>query len=100
MKAILIDPARREISGIEIDPTRIKEAFSGEAGLLTATIGKNRILYYDIGAYKRQERAFSIQGTSQIFRGKALLFGRLKSQWPLAPTLTAREAECLVTFSS
>ena len=100
MKAILIDPNRREVSGIEVDPLKIKEAFGANALLLNAMIGWHKVLFYDFHASNKGQPPFLIQGLTQTICGKGLLFDRMQGQWPLASTLTVREAECLVKFSS
>jgi hypothetical protein len=53
MKAILIDPMRREVKGIEVDPTRLNEVFGSgnkKVSLLTRLCRHHQttVLYYEV----------------------------------------------------
>ena len=100
MKAILIDPTRREVRGIEVEPTNIAGAFGGTTKtlLLTSMVGWDKILYFNGYALQNGQHPFWFQGCSQVISGKALLLGRVKGQWPVPTQLSVREAEQLVRF--
>jgi hypothetical protein len=99
VKAILIDPSKREIKGIEIDVPGISLMYK-KAVLLQAMIGQERILYYDGTCQASQQDPFWLFGMPRVVYGKGLLLGRTKDQCPVATTLTTKDVECLVRFRS
>ncbi len=99
MKAILIDPVRREVKGISVEMPDIRSLYKG-AMLLQAMIGFDRVMYHAGNGPETMQAFFWFKGLNQVVYGKGLLLGRNKGQWPIATTLTVREVECLVRFLS
>ena len=97
MKAILIDPTKREIKGIEIDS--ISAAFGNKKVMLvTKMIGQTLVLCYD--AHARLPSFFWYYGVRDAIQSKGILLGRERGVWPVPITLDVRDVECLVKFGS
>lgn len=101
MKAILINPERREVTGIEVQPNKISAAFgSRKVFLASKTIGRSHVLYYDAMQSNTIAKSFWIEGVQSIIFGKAFLLGREAGLKLTSSTLSARDVECLVRFTS
>lgn len=103
MKAILIDPTRREVRGIEVEATAINAAINNRQTktlILQTMIGFDKMLFYDGHARAQPSPGFWLKGVRHHIVGRGLLLGRQKGQWPVATALTVREVECLVRFDS
>lgn len=101
MKAILIDPTRHEVKGIEVDPllhNTISSALGGGKILIVSKmLDWGLVLYYNGHA---KPPSFWFEGIPSIIHGKAIVFGRERGKWPVPITLIAKDIECLVRFSS
>lgn len=101
MKAILINPERREVTGIEIQHRELYAAFgSKKVFLAQKMMGRNHVLYYDATQSCKITKSFWIEGVQSIIFGKGLLLGREAGKWPVSSTMSARDVECLVRFGS
>ena len=99
MKAIVIDPVKREVKGIEIELLGVHLMYK-DAILVQTMIGLPHIMYSDGRGIDTKQNPFWFKGLNKVIYGKGLLLGRNKGQWPVATMLSVREVECLVKFPS
>jgi hypothetical protein len=99
LKAILIDPTKREIKGIEIDPSKapLTSAFGNKKILLLTTAVNPRLMLCYNGNADPPSFWFI---NKYIIVGKALLVGRENGNWPAPIALNVKDIECLVRFAS
>lgn len=101
MKAILINPAKHEVSAIEVELTTIGRAFSERGANIRVELATMRwgehMLFYDKQAPNYRPYFLLLHlGIKSLVFGRGLLLGN----GPSSTKMTVKDVQCLVQFSS
>lgn len=100
MKAILIDPKRREVKGIEIaiNHDAFSAVFRGGMGWACNPYLSDNVLYFGLYVFPPAgQKTFMLKGYPKAVIGRGLLFG-FSPAGVTATKLTVREVENVVVF--
>jgi hypothetical protein len=102
MKAMLIDPVKRGVSGIEVELSTLSAAFHPRNAVVKVALTMRRLdnhhlLIHDRSAC-RANKTFIMDNVGPI-HGRGLLLGyRLDGKGPVSALFTVRQVERLVRF--